>query len=258
MTTKVLSTQATVMLYSFSTDGCFDSGYKKKLFFLCLMKLWVFQDLKRPRRKCLKEILIRWREWASMGLVLPSRCALLDWLLKPLNLLQRKSSTQIDGNNQYVPAALFTFQKPCTSVILSLSHSCLFFFTLIIYFLHSLYIVSSVTSSLTSMSLCSPPGRTGQSVSCRGPPVPYSADSHLGCVSSRQPGSAGTVGTGQAFPGETYSRLMHRITHFPGCHLIEETSHFHTQCSLNGQHFYYTVCYCSASVIVDLSEVLRN
>lgn len=46
-----------------------------------------------------------------MGLVLLSRCALLDWLLKPLNLLQRSSSTKIDGNNQYVLAALFTSPK---------------------------------------------------------------------------------------------------------------------------------------------------
>lgn len=94
----------------------------------CLMKLWVFQDFKRPQRKCLKEILIRWREWASIGLVLPARCALLDWLLKPLNLLQRKSSTKIDGNNQYVPAALFTSQKLFTSIFISLFHSRLLFF----------------------------------------------------------------------------------------------------------------------------------
>lgn len=46
-----------------------------------------------------------------MGLVLLSRCALLDRLLKPLNLLQRSSSTKIDGNNQYVLAALFTSPK---------------------------------------------------------------------------------------------------------------------------------------------------
>lgn len=50
----------------------------------------------------------------------PSRCALLDWLLKPLNLLQRKGSTKIDGNNQYVPAALFTSQKLFTSIFLFL------------------------------------------------------------------------------------------------------------------------------------------
>lgn len=62
-----------------------------------------------------------------MGLVLLSRCALLDWLLKPLNLLQRKSSTKIDGNNQYVPADLFTSQKLFTFIIPSLSHSYLFF-----------------------------------------------------------------------------------------------------------------------------------
>lgn len=65
-----------------------------------------------------------------MGLVLLSRCALLDWLLKPLNLLQRKSSTKIDGNNQYVPAALFTSQKLYAFIIPSLSHSYLFFFFL--------------------------------------------------------------------------------------------------------------------------------
>lgn len=79
------------------------------------MKLWVFQDFKCPRRKCLKEILIRWREWTSIGLVLPSRCALLDWLLKPLNLLQRISSTKIDGNNQYATDALFSSQNFCLS-----------------------------------------------------------------------------------------------------------------------------------------------
>ena len=91
------------------------------------MKLWVFQDFKRSQRKCLKEILIRWREWASMGLVLPSRCALSDWLLKPLNLLQRTSSTKIDGNNQYVPAALFTSPKLFTLIfLLSLCHYLLF------------------------------------------------------------------------------------------------------------------------------------
>ena len=65
-----------------------------------------------------------------MGSVLPSRCALSDWLLKPLNLLQRKSSTKIDGNNQYVPAALFTSAKLFTSIFLSLSHYLLFFFFL--------------------------------------------------------------------------------------------------------------------------------
>lgn len=55
-----------------------------------------------------------------MGLVLPSRCALLDWLLKPLNLLQPKSSTKIDGNNQYVPAALLTPLKLFMSIFFSL------------------------------------------------------------------------------------------------------------------------------------------
>lgn len=89
------------------------------------MKLWVFQDFKRPQRKCLKEILIRWREWASMGLVLPSRCALLDWLLKPLNLLQHKCSTKIDGNNQYVSAASITSPKLFTSIFLFLYFSLL-------------------------------------------------------------------------------------------------------------------------------------
>lgn len=69
----------------------------------------------------------------------------------------------MDENNQYAPAALFISQK------------------------HFLY----------------PPGRAGQFVSRRGPPVSYSADHHLGCVSSRQPGAAGAVGTGQTFPGET-------------------------------------------------------
>lgn len=57
-------------------------------------------------------------------------------------------------------------------------------------------------------SLCSPPpGRTGQSVSCRGPPVPYPADSHLGRVSSRQLGTSGTVGTGQAYTGVIQSQM---------------------------------------------------
>lgn len=52
-----------------------------------------------------------------MGLVLPGRCALLDWLLKPLNLLQPKCSTKIDGNNQYVSAASITPTKLSTSYL---------------------------------------------------------------------------------------------------------------------------------------------
>lgn len=84
-----------------------------------------------------------------MGLVLLSRCALLDWLLKPL--LQRKSSTKIDGNNQYVPAALFTSQKLYAFIIPSLSHSYLFFFFLpqsLTFLISSFF--PSVTSSLSS------------------------------------------------------------------------------------------------------------
>lgn len=136
-----------------------------------------------------------------MGLVLPSRCALLDWQLKPLNLLQRKSSTKIDGNNQYVPTALFTSQKLFASIFFSLL---LQSFTFLIPSSSPLSPPPCHPTSLRSP----PPGRTGQSVSCCRLPVPYSADSHLGRVSSRQPGTTGTVGTGQAFPGETLPILL--------------------------------------------------
>lgn len=102
------------------------------------MDLCIFKEFKHPLRKCLKEILIRWREWTSMGLVLPSRCALLAWLFKPLNLLQHKSSTKIAENNQYAPAALFTSQKLFPTIIPSLANSHLFFFfTPILDFPHS-------------------------------------------------------------------------------------------------------------------------
>ncbi|XP_034035101.1 metalloendopeptidase OMA1, mitochondrial [Thalassophryne amazonica] len=50
---------------------------------------------------------------SSMRCVLPTRCALSDWLLKPLNLILCKSSMKIDENNQYVPAASFNSQKLC-------------------------------------------------------------------------------------------------------------------------------------------------
>lgn len=58
-------------------------------------------------------------------------------------------------------------------------------------------------------------GGEGQSVSCRGPPVRCVADSHLGRVSSRQPGIAGTVGTGQAYRGDAVlsSLFFHTVTH---------------------------------------------
>lgn len=92
------------------------------------MNLCIFKEFKHPLRKCLKEILIRWREWTSMGLVLPSRCALLAWLFKPLNLFEHKSSTKIAENNQYAPAALFTSQKLFPSIIPSLANSHLFFY----------------------------------------------------------------------------------------------------------------------------------
>lgn len=200
-----------------------------------LMKLWVFQDFKCPQRKRLKEILIRWREWASMGLVLLSRCALLDWLLKPLNLLQRKSSTKIDGNNQYVPAALFTSQKLYAFIIPSLSHSYLFFFSYLNPWLSSFLPFSPLSPPpCHPTSPCSPPpGRTGQSVSRRRPPVPYSTHGHLGCVSSRQLGASGTVGTGQAFPGETQNvASILCITQYPYFYSIEGILTLYTQCSL--------------------------
>lgn len=105
-----------------------------------LMKLWVFQHLKRPQRKCLKEILIRWREWASTGSALPSRCALLDRLLKPLNLFQRKSSTKIDGNNQYVPAALLPSSKVFIAIFfISPSHNLLFWLQTCTFYIASFF-----------------------------------------------------------------------------------------------------------------------
>lgn len=58
-----------------------------------------------------------------MGLVLPGRCALLDWLLKPLKSVTALKFHQIDGNNQYVPVALFNFQKLFTLFSSSSSHS---------------------------------------------------------------------------------------------------------------------------------------
>lgn len=84
-----------------------------------------------------------------------------------------------------------------------------FFFSYLVLFL-SPPRLSSVTpqspSSCHRTCLCSPPpGRTGQPVSHRGPPVPDFAERHLGFVSSRQPGAAGTVGTGQTFSGKIQS-----------------------------------------------------
>lgn len=167
-----------------------------------LMKLWVFQHLKRPQRKCLKEILIRWREWASTGSALPSRCALLDRLLKPLNLFQRKSSTKIDGNNQYVPAALLPSSKVFIAIFfISPSHNLLFWLQTCTFYIAFFF---SLFCHLLLLFLLLSPGGAGQSVPRCGPPVPDPADSHLGCVSSRQPGAAGPVGTGEAFRGETW------------------------------------------------------
>lgn len=73
--------------------------------------------------------------------------------------------------------------------------------------------LSSVTprspSSCHHACLCPPPpfppGRTGQPVSHPGPPVPDFTERHLGFVSSRQPGTAGAVGTGQTFSGKIQS-----------------------------------------------------
>lgn len=95
-----------------------------------------------------------------------------------------------------------------------------------------------------------PPGRAGQSVSRRGPPVPYSSDSHLGRVSSRQPGPVGTVGAGQAFPGEPQN--VNTLMKFPHFSLSwRNVFTLYTQLSLTTQ---FIICYCSASVIVDRSD----
>lgn len=67
----------------------------------------------------------------------------------------------------------------------------------------------SVTFFITHVSALLPPGRTGQPVSHPGPPVPDFAERHLGFVSSRQPGAAGTVGTEQTFSGKIRRAALH-------------------------------------------------
>lgn len=77
--------------------------------------------------------------------------------------------------------------------------------------------LSSVTPSVTfpSSRLCSPPpGRTGQPVSHPGPPVPGFAERHLGSVSPRQPGTAGTLGAAKTFSGEIQSATRRTFSHF--------------------------------------------
>lgn len=86
---------------------------------------------------------------------------------------------------------LHLFFSPCLFCAPTLCYSPSFFPFLLCHLL--LFITHCSSSS----------GRAGQSVSCRGPPVSYSADGHLGNMSSRQPGRAGTVGTGKAYRGET-------------------------------------------------------
>lgn len=113
------------------------------------------------------------------------------------------------------------------------------YYSLTIPFLPFFFFLTSILSPLSPppchpTSPCSPPpGRTGQSVSRRGPPVPYSTHGHLGCVSSRQLGAAGTVGTGQAFPGETQNvASILCITQYPYFYSIEGILTLYTQCSL--------------------------
>lgn len=82
------------------------------------------------------------------------------------------------------PNFLLFFQHPVSHLFLSFSPS--FFFT---------------------FSTMHPPtpqtGRKGQSFPHRGPHVRYCPYGHLGYVSARQPGAAGTLGSTEALPGET-------------------------------------------------------
>lgn len=109
----------------------------------------------------------------------------------------------------------------------------------------------SVTPSSSSRL---PQGRAGQSVSRRGPPVPYSSDSHLGRVSSRQPGPAGTVGAGQAFPGEP----QNVNTPMKFCSFFAQLKkHFHTlHTAFTGSTVYYMLlwcqCYCRPEIWIRL------
>lgn len=153
----------------------------------------------------------------------PSRCALLDWLLKPLNLLQRKGSTKIDGNNQYVPAALFTSQKLFTSIFLFLFyHNPLLSSFLLFLLCHLLLVIPHPSAN--------PPPRPRQNrpvclmswtsclLFCWQPSGPCALETAWHCWDS---------GYRTSFPRwDPFQNVTHIqcITPFPGCHSIEETS----------------------------------